>query len=96
MPIATAPQNVERRDRKRFEIMSEKRDVTLLKLSADWIHGILYSLRLCVADLDTFVSSKDCFGVWKEEPALQCRRQNYASDTLSLKPSSGATEAVLD
>ena len=87
---------MERRDGKQFEIMTEKRDVTLLKLLADWIRVILYCLWLCVADPDTFVSSEDCFAVRKEEPALQCRRQIYALDTLSLKPGSGATEGVLD
>ena len=87
---------MERRDGKRFEIMTEKSDVTLLKLSADWIREILYSLRLCVTGLDMINSSEDYFGVRKEEPALQCRRQHYAADTLSLKPGSGATEGVLD
>ena len=65
-------------------------------LSADWTREILYSLRLCVADPDTIVLSKDYLGVRKEEPALQCRRQICAPDTSSLKPGSGATEGVLD
>ena len=30
------------------------------------------------------------------EPALQCRRQDYAPDSSSLKPGLGATEGVLD
>ena len=30
------------------------------------------------------------------ELALQCRRQNCAPDSLSLKPGSGATKGVLD
>ena len=30
------------------------------------------------------------------EPALQCRRQDCALDSSSLKPGSGATEGVLD
>ena len=30
------------------------------------------------------------------EPALQCRRQDCAPDSSSLKPGSGATEGVLD
>ena len=30
------------------------------------------------------------------EPALQCRRQNCAPDSSSLKHGSGATEGVLD
>ena len=47
-------------------------------------------------DTDTIITSEDYLGVRKEEPALQCRRQHYASDTLSLKPGSGATEGVLD
>ena len=41
-------------------------------------------------------TSEDYFGVRKEEPALQCRRQIYAPDTLSLKPGLGATKGVLD
>ena len=45
---------------------------------------------------DTFNTSEDYLGVRKEEPALQCRRQIYVSDTLSFKPRSGATEGVLD
>ena len=45
---------------------------------------------------DMFNMSEDNLGVRKEEPALQCRRQIYAPDTLSLKPGSGATEGVLD
>ena len=32
----------------------------------------------------------------EEEPALQCRRQDCAPDSSSLKPGSGATEGVLD
>ena len=76
--------------------MAEKRDITLLKLSSDWIRGILYSLRLCVTGPDMINSSEDYFGVRKEEPALQCLRQHYAPDILSLKPGSGATEGVLD
>ena len=60
---------------------------------------IIFSLRLCVVCVtgpDTINSSEDYFGVQKEEPALQCRRQHYATDTLSLKLGSGATEGVLD
>ena len=87
---------MERRDGKQFEIMTGKCNVTLLRLSADWIHEILYSLWLCIADPDTFVSSEDYLGVRKEEPTLQCRRQIYVPDTLSLKLGSGATKGVLD
>ena len=68
----------------------------LLKWLANWIHEILYSLWLCAADPDTYVSSEDYLGLRKEEPALQCQRQIYAPDTLLLKPGSGATEGVLD
>ena len=50
----------------------------------------------CVTGPDTFNTSEDYLGVRKEESALQCRRQIYAPDTLSLKPGSGATEGVLD
>ena len=32
----------------------------------------------------------------EEEPALQCRKQDCAPDSSSLKPGSGATEGVLD
>ena len=32
----------------------------------------------------------------EKEPALQCRRQDCAPDSSSLKPGSGATEGVLD
>ena len=32
----------------------------------------------------------------EKEPALQCRRQDCAPDSSSLKPSSGATKGVLD
>ena len=32
----------------------------------------------------------------EEEPALQCQKQDCASDSSSLKPGSGATEGVLD
>ena len=51
---------------------------------------------VCVTGPDTINKSEDYLGVRKEEPALQCRRQIYAPDTLSLKPGSGATEGVLD
>ena len=51
---------------------------------------------VCVTGPDTVNTFKDYLGVRKEEPALQCRRQIYAPDTLSLKPGSGATEGVLD
>ena len=50
----------------------------------------------CVTDPDSFNASEDYLGVRKEEPALQCRKQIYAPDTLSLKPDSGVTEGVLD
>ena len=60
----TPSRNMERQAKKWFEIMTRKRDVTLLKLSAHWIHGILYSLGMCVADPDTFVVSKDYLEVF--------------------------------
>ena len=71
------------------------------KWSADWTRGLLYSLYgcvwcVCVTGSDTINTSEDYLGVRKEEPALQCRRQIYAPDSLSLKPGSGATEGVLD
>ena len=50
----------------------------------------------CVTGPDTFNTSEDYLGVRKEEPTLQCRTQIYVSDTLSLKPGSGATKGVLD
>ena len=45
----------------------QRRDVTLQKLSADWTHEILYSLRLCVVlvlQIRTFVASEDYLGVF--------------------------------
>ena len=51
---------------------------------------------MCATGPDTIITSEDYLGVRNKEPALQCRRQIYTSDTLSLKPGSGATEEVLD
>ena len=80
-------------------------------LAAVWCHATKYVSRLnlceyyipsvvvcgaCVTGPDTFNTSEDYLGVWKEEPALQCQRQIYTPDTLSLKLGSGATEGVLD
>ena len=64
-----------------------------------YLCAIIFSLQLCavcVTGPDTINSSGDYLGVQKEEPALQCRRQHYTPDTLSLNPSLGATEGVLD
>ena len=55
--------------------------------------NIVLSAVVCTG-LDTIITSEDYLGVRKEEPALQCRRQIYAPDTLSLKPGLGATEGV--
>ena len=57
---------------------------------------MLYGCGTYVAGPDMIITSEYYLGVQKEEPALQCRRQIYASDTLSLKPGSRAAEGVLD
>ena len=56
----------------------------------------ILSAVVCETGPDTIIASEDYLGVRKEEPALQCRRQIYAPDTLSMKPGLGATEGVLD
>ena len=70
------------------------------KLSADWTHEILYSLRSCVVFVlqsrTPFLCSKAILEYSEEEPALQCRRQNCAPDSSSLKTGSGDTEGVPD
>ena len=72
---------MEREAKKQFEIMTgQGRDVMLQKLSADWTHEILYSLRLCVVFVlqsrTRFLYLKEALEYSEEEPALQCRRQS--------------------
>ena len=71
-----------------------------LKLSADYICGILFSLRwhvkIVLKSRTRFKFSRFTLEYSEMEPALQCRRQDYAPDSSSLKPGSGATEGVLD
>ena len=56
---------------------------------------ILYSLQLCVADPDMFVTSKD-LEYSERGTHLAMRKTICVPDTSSLKPGSGATEGVLD
>ena len=61
---------------------------------------ILFSLRwyveLVLQSRTLSLCSKSSMEYSEEEPALQCRRQNWVPDSSSLKPGSGATEGVLD
>ena len=57
---------------------------------------MFYGCGTYVTGPDTIITSEDYLGVRKEDPALQCRRQIYVPDTLSLKPGLGAAEGVLD
>ena len=51
---------------------------------------------ICFAELDTFVASEDCVGIFGEGTRLAMSKTVRAPDTSSLKPGSGATEGVLD
>ena len=70
------------------------------KLSADWTHEILYSLRLCVVlvlhSRTPFLCLEGYVGVFGEGTHLVMPKTIYAPDSSSLKPGSGATEGVLD
>ena len=50
----------------------------------------------CFAEPDMFFVFEDYFGVFGGGTRLAMPKTIYAPDTLSLKPSSGATEGVLD
>ena len=50
----------------------------------------------CVADSDMFVSSEDYLEVFGRGTYLAMPKTICAPDTSALKPSSGATEGVLD
>ena len=70
------------------------------KLSADCICEISFSLRWYVKNIlqirTRFKCSIITVGYSEKEPALQCRKQDCAPDSSSLKTGSGATEGVLD
>ena len=70
------------------------------KLSADWTHEILYSLRLCVVlvlqSRTRFLCSEGYVGIFGEGTRLAMPKTICTPDTLPLKPGSGATEGVLD
>ena len=51
---------------------------------------------ICFTELDTILVFEDYFGVLREGTRLALSKTIHAPDTSSLKPSSGATEGVLD
>ena len=70
------------------------------ELSADQIHGLLFSLRwymeCYLAELDAVLVFGVYLGVFGDGTRLAMPKTIYAPDSSSLKPGSGATEGVLD
>ena len=70
------------------------------KLSADWTHEILYSLRLSVVlvlQIRTHsLRPKTILEYSERGTRLEMPKTMCAPDTSSLKPGLGATEGVLD
>ena len=75
-------------------------DVTLRNTSADWIcANIILSTVVCgtyFAEPDTILVFNIFYEVFGGETRLAMPKTNCAPDSSSLKPSSGATEGVLD
>ena len=87
--------------KKRLEIIAGRQhDVTLQKVISglDSCNTILSTAvcGTCIAESNTFSVFEGCFGEFGGRTRLAMPKTICAPDTLSLKPSSGATEGVLD